>query len=53
MMVVLLGIFWDDLTSRRTMGRKLTEILLEKVDLVWTRLVIRNVRFKSPRKRRS
>ena len=32
--VILIGIFWDDLIARRATGRKLTELLLDKVDLV-------------------
>ena len=31
---ILVGIFWDDLVARRTTGRKITELLLDKVDLV-------------------
>jgi hypothetical protein len=30
----MIGIFWDDLIARRATGRKLTELLLDKVDLV-------------------
>jgi len=32
--VLLIGIFWDDLIARRATGRKLTELLLDKVDMV-------------------
>jgi hypothetical protein len=32
--IILIGIFWDDLIARRATGRKLTELLLDKVDLV-------------------
>jgi hypothetical protein len=36
--VILIGIFWDDLIARRATGRKLTELLLDKVDLVFSTL---------------
>jgi mediator of RNA polymerase II transcription subunit 12 len=32
--VILIGIFWDDLIARRATGRRLTELLLDKADLV-------------------
>jgi mediator of RNA polymerase II transcription subunit 12 len=32
--LILLGIFWDDLIARRSTGRKLTELLLDKADSV-------------------
>lgn len=37
--VLVIGIFWDDLIARRATGRKLTELLLDKVDLVDTSLI--------------
>jgi mediator of RNA polymerase II transcription subunit 12, fungi type len=36
--VILIGIFWDDLIARRATGRKLTELLLDKVDMVSPKL---------------
>jgi mediator of RNA polymerase II transcription subunit 12, fungi type len=32
--IILIGIYWDDLVARRATGRKLTELLLDKVDMV-------------------
>jgi len=32
--VILIGIFWDDLIARRATGHKLTELILDKVDQV-------------------
>lgn len=33
--IILIGIYWDDLVARRATGRKLTELLLDKVDMVY------------------
>jgi hypothetical protein len=50
--VIVIGIFWDDLIARRATGRKLTELLLDKVDMVlssFTFLTLDLQIFKIPR----